>query len=147
MSSDKPIHDFANYKHPDNFGALLGYRVTGFDRDKKVGKVALTVTKELLSQSGKLHGGVISALLDYAAGTAVFTTLGKGDLASTVELKVNYFRPVLLGEEIEATAEVVFRGKKLCAVNAFLRRVGQDEPVAMASATYNVIEGNGGSTA
>ncbi len=147
MTTEKGFPDFQNYKHPDRFGALLGYRVTSFDRENREGKVALTVREDHLSPAGKLHGGVISSLLDYTCGLAVFSTLGKTDFSSTVELKVNYFRPVLLGEEIEATAKVVFRGKKLCAVNAFLHRVGQEEPVAMASATFNVIEGNGGSTA
>jgi uncharacterized protein (TIGR00369 family) len=147
MSIDKKdISYFANYKHPDHFGQMLGYRVTAFDPVAKEAKVGLTVKDDHLSPSGKLHGGVISSLLDYTCGVAVFTTLGKNDFASTVELKVNYFRPVLNGEEIEASAKVVFRGKKLCAVNAFLHRVGQEEPVAMASATFNVVE-NGGSTA
>lgn len=144
---DARFPDFENYKHPDRFGALLGYRVTGFDVEKKEGRVALTVRADHLSAAGRLHGGVTSALLDYTCGLAVCTTLGKSDLTSTVELKVNYFRPLLEGDEIEATATVVFRGKKLCAVSAFLHRIGQDEPVAMASATYNVSSGNGGSTA
>lgn len=142
MSVDKKdIIYFDNYKHPDRFGNVLGYRITAFDREKREAKVALTVKEDHLSPSSKLHGGVISSLLDYTCGIAVCTTLGKSDFCSTVELKVNYFRPVLLGEELEATAKVVFRGKKLCAMNALLHRVGQEEPVAMASATFNVIEG------
>ncbi len=147
MSTDvKDLRHFENYQHPDRFGELLGYKIALVDRDRREARVDLKVRGEHMSAANKLHGGVISALLDFACGVAVCTTLGKADLCSTVELKVNYFRPVLEGEDLEATAKVVFRGKKLCALTALLRRKGQDEPVAMASATYNVIEGNGGST-
>ena len=137
----KDIKYFENYRHPDRFGALIGYRIVGFDRETREARVALTVRDDHMSPANKVHGGVISALLDYTCGIAVCTTLGKSDFCSTVELKVNYFRPVVRGEELEATARVVFRGRKLCAMTALLHRSGQVEPVAMATATFNVVEG------
>ena len=61
------------------------------------------------------------------------------DFCSTVELKVNYFRPLLPGDKLSSTAEVVFRGKRLCVVHARLYRRREHEPVAMATATFNVV--------
>jgi acyl-CoA thioesterase len=141
------IHDFDHYRHPDNFGAFLGYRVVAFDRKTREARVALTVREDHLSPARKVHGGVISALLDYTCGTAAGTTLAKEDLCSTVELKVNYFRPLGLGDELEASARVVFRGRKLCALTAFLHRKGEADPVAMATATFNVVKGAGSDAA
>ncbi len=134
------IQYFENYQHPDNFGAFIGYKVVGFDRVAREARIRLTAREDHLSPAARMHGGVISALLDYTCGIAVCTTLNKDDLCSTVELKVNYFRPVMLGEELEAVARVAFRGKKLCALTAFLHKLGVEEPVAMATATFNVVE-------
>ena len=131
---------FAGHRHPDHFGTFIGYEVTSFDRAQREVRLKLTVREKHLSPSGRMHGGVISAFLDYSCGVAVCTTLNAGDLCSTVELKVNYFRPLQLGDELESVARVVFRGKKLCALTAFLYKSGSDEPVAMATATFNLIE-------
>ena len=69
----------------------------------------------------------------------MFTTLGPDDFCSTVELKVNYFRPIELGDRLRARTEVVFRGNRLCVVYGFLYRQGEKKPVAMATSTYNVV--------
>jgi acyl-CoA thioesterase len=136
--------EFDSYTHPDRFGALLGYKVTVFDRAAGEARVVLTIREDHLSPAAKVHGGVIASVLDYACGIAVLTTLDKADRCSTVEIKINYFRPVDLGEELEAVAKVAFRGKKLCALIATLHRKGDGEQVAMASATFNVAPGGKG---
>lgn len=146
-ASAPAVPAFANYRYPDYFGILLGYQIAAFDPVAREARVRLTVRQDHLSLAGRVHGGVISALLDYTCGLAAFTTLSSRDVCSTVELKVNYFRPGILGDELEAFARVAFRGNKLCAMNAFLYRQGEEEPMAMASATFNVIAvKNGGST-
>ena len=43
---------------------------------------------------GTIHGGVIGTLLDSAMGCAVHTRLEAGQSYTTLELKVNYVRPV-----------------------------------------------------
>ena len=128
-----------NYDHPDKFGNWLGYRVLRASRASHEAAVALDIREDHLSPAGRVHGGVISAFLDFACGAAVFTTLGPYDFCSTVELKVNYFRPIELGDRLRARTEVVFRGKRLCVVYGFVYRRGERKPVAMATSTYNVV--------
>ncbi|WP_258062735.1 PaaI family thioesterase [Arthrobacter sp. B0490] len=43
---------------------------------------------------GAVHGGLVCALLDSALGCAVHTTLPKGIGYTSIEIKVNYLRPV-----------------------------------------------------
>lgn len=43
---------------------------------------------------GSVHGGYVATLLDSALGCAVHSTLEQGDGYTTVELKVNYVRPL-----------------------------------------------------
>jgi acyl-CoA thioesterase len=129
-----------NYRHPDQFGEWLGYRVLRINREKHVAETALEIREDHLSPAGRVHGGVISAFFDYSCGAAVFSTLGESDFCSTVELKVNYFKPIYVGDELTALVRVIFRGKRLCVVHGYIYRNGEKAPVSMATATFNVVQ-------
>lgn len=128
-----------NYRHPDAFGKWLGYKVLNVDAKKMTSKTSLKVRADHLSPSGRIHGGVISAFFDIACAVAVFPTLGPHDFCSTVEIKVNYFRPMDKGDLLTARSQVVFRGKRLCVVHSLLYSKGHKEPVAMATGTFNIV--------
>ncbi|MBI2981366.1 MAG: PaaI family thioesterase [Deltaproteobacteria bacterium] len=126
-----------NYRCPDKFGKLLGYRLLEMNRGKMAARATLTLREDHLSPAGRIHGGVISSFFDFACGAAVFSTMRHEDFCSTVELKVNYFRPLLVGDRLVCNSQVVFRGNKLAVVQASLDR-GR-EKVAMASATFYIV--------
>lgn len=128
-----------NYKLPDKYGAWLGYRVVSFDRDKHEAQLALDLRDDHLSPAGKIHGGVVSGFFDFACGAAVFSTMDPEDYCSTIELKVNYFFPLDAGDRLICHAKVLFRGKRLCTVQALLYRNQKAEPVAAAMATFNIV--------
>ncbi len=132
-------HGLKNYQHPDRFGQMLGYQVVGVDRDAKSAETSLEIREDHLSPAGRVHGGVVSAFFDFAFGAATFTTLGERDFCSTVELKVNYLRPIERGDHLVAKTQVVFRGKRICVLQGMMYRNGLPEPVAMATATFNVV--------
>lgn len=130
-----------NYQYPDEFGNWLGYEVIRLDRKQFKAEVGLKIRKDHLSPARRVHGGVVSAFFDYSFGAAVFCTLGPKDFCSTVELKINYLQPIELGDHLVAKAQVIFRGKRLCVLNGFAYRNGKKEPVAMATATFNIVTG------
>jgi len=130
-----------NYRYPDKFGKWLGYKIKKLDGKKKIAVVTLRLREDHLSPAQRIHGGVVSAFFDFASGAAVFSTLGPRDFCSTVEIKVNFFKPLLVGDQLRAEAQVVFRGKRLCVVHSYAYRGKEKEPVAMATATFNVIVG------
>jgi uncharacterized protein (TIGR00369 family) len=60
---------------------------------------------------GTLHGGVVTALLDETMGWAIFH---QGIWGVTAKLEVTFRRPVLVGEEIIVSGELVSdRGRKI----------------------------------
>lgn len=128
-----------NYRETDRYGQWLGYKITKIDRKNKSATLELKLRDEHLSLAGRIHGGVISGFFDFACGAAVFATLGQNDFCSTVELKVNYFKPLNSGDHLECRSKVMFRGKRLCVIHALLTRKGSRQLVAMATATFNVV--------
>lgn len=128
-----------NYQLPDKYGSWLGYKAIKLDFKKQEAILGLTLREDHLSPAGRIHGGVISGFFDFACGAAVFLTMGPEDFCSTVELKVNYFSPLDAGDRLQCHSRVVFRGKKLCVVHALLYRNREKKPVAMATATFNIV--------
>jgi uncharacterized protein (TIGR00369 family) len=61
---------------------------------------------------GTLHGGIYCDLADAAMGYAYASTLGEAETFTTVELKINFFRPVREGK-LTAEARVVKAGSTL----------------------------------
>ena len=65
-----------------------------------------------MSRAARAHGGVLFSLLDTALGRAVIEELPPGRGCATVELKINYFRPVQSGT-IRASGRCVQRTRSL----------------------------------
>jgi uncharacterized protein (TIGR00369 family) len=70
---------------------------------------------------GTLHGGIYCDLADAAMGYAYASTLGEGETFTTVELKINFFRPVVKGR-IVAEATVIKAGGTLGYVECDVSR-------------------------
>lgn len=128
-----------NYTHPDLFGEMVGYQVKKLDKKRGRAEAALRILDKHLSPAARVHGGVISAFFDFSFGAAVFTTLGSHDFCSTVELKVNYLRPLNLGDLLRCKTQVIYRGKRLAVCEGFIYRNRDPKPVAIATATFNIV--------
>jgi len=61
---------------------------------------------------GTLHGGILCDIADAAMGMAFASTLGPKESFTTVELKINFFRPVWEAN-LRAEGKVVRRGRNL----------------------------------
>jgi uncharacterized protein (TIGR00369 family) len=63
--------------------------------------------------NGLVHGGLLATVLDSALGCAVQATLPRGVRYATLELKVNYLRPVLRDTgTLRCEARVVHAGRR-----------------------------------
>jgi uncharacterized protein (TIGR00369 family) len=82
---------------------------------------------------GTVHGGIYCDLADAAMGYAYAATLGEGETFTTVELKINFFRPVRRGK-LFAEARVIKAGSTLGYVECDITDQN-GKPVAKAAST------------
>jgi len=75
-------------------------------------QVVMKITKDVLQFYGNVHGGVLAGLMDSCIAAALTQELDPDQGASTVELKINYLRPVNQGT-LRAEGKVIQKGKKL----------------------------------
>lgn len=70
---------------------------------------------------GGVHGGVISAILDTAAGCSVHTTLAEGEGYTSLDLTVKFLRPVTVDSGLlRAVGRVIQRGRRTALAQAEL---------------------------
>lgn len=85
------------------------------------------------------HGGLVATLADSATGAAVSTLLDSGERCSTVDLQVDYLRPVPLSHGVlEAVGTVTHRGRRLAHADCRVHVGGRD--VAVARAVFSVFD-------
>lgn len=72
-----------------------------------------------MNTHGVVHGGVLFTLADTAMGAALFGALQPGQICATINVKINYFKPVF-GGQVLCISEVVNQGKNVAHLDASL---------------------------
>src|SRR5436190_74399 len=98
---------------PPPIGRLLGFVLEVIEPGRAV--IEMEADERHHNPMGTLHGGVYCDLADAAMGYAYAATLGEGEAFTTVELKINFFRPVRQGK-LTAEATVLRAGATLAYV-------------------------------
>ncbi len=100
---------------------------------------ALPLSGWLATPFGWPQGGFIVLLADLALALAAQTTLGRGHGMASVDIKVNFLRPVAGdGSILEARAKVVHRGRSLAVGTAEIVGAG-GRPVALATGSVALL--------
>ena len=90
-------------------GALMDFRITEIAEGRAVFEVE--PAEFHYNPIGVVHGGVAATLLDSAMGCAVHSTLPKGAGYTTLEIKVNYIRPLTAETgRVRCEAQVIHLG-------------------------------------
>jgi acyl-CoA thioesterase len=117
------------------FNGLVGLQLVRLHKDGVT--IACALRPELMNGSGVLHGGVAATLADVAVGMALARHLGRPRAATTVEMKINYLRPVPHGK-ITARSHLVRVGARLCCGRVEIFDA-EKRPVAAALLTYMIL--------
>jgi acyl-CoA thioesterase len=97
------------------FARLLGIELV----DIRPGSAELSfeIREDLMQNNGVVHGGAIASLIDTAMAFAIISVLSPKEKVTTVDLTVNYLRPLIKGK-VSAIAKVVKAGRSIIVVSA-----------------------------
>jgi len=96
---------------PPPLARLLGFEVETVEEGKVT--FVMVPAEYHYNPFGVVHGGVAATLFDSALGCAVQTLLPKATMAPTMQLDINYIRPITISTgRVRCSGQVVHLGKR-----------------------------------
>jgi uncharacterized protein (TIGR00369 family) len=122
---------------PPPVAALIGFTLSEVEPGRAV--VAFEAGRRHANPMGTVHGGVLCDIADAAMGMAYAATLDEDETFTTLELKINFLKPVRTGPLV-ATGRVVKGGRSIGLVECDVVD-DKDRLVARASSTCMTLRG------
>ena len=123
----------ASMVHP--YADLIGLEIEEQENGRSA--CSLSVTESLYNPHRVVHGAVLYALADTGMGAALYPSLAPDEICATVEIKINYYRPVTSGQ-IRCLTETVHRGKRVANLESSL--YAEERLVAKANGSYSIFK-------
>jgi uncharacterized protein (TIGR00369 family) len=115
---------------PPPVAQLIGFELLEVKPDRAV--FGMNVERRHQNPMGTVHGGILCDIGDAAMGCAVASGLAPAETYTTIELKINFFKPVR-EQRLTATGTVVRRTRKLVYAEAEVRDEGGSLVAKLAS--------------
>ena len=120
-----------DHPYADLLGLIVDEQRSGYS------KCTLTVTEKHLNPHRVVHGAVLYALADTGMGAALYPTLDAGEICATIEVKINYYKPVVSGV-ITCVTQVINRGKTVANLESAI--YAGEVLVARANGNYSIFK-------
>ena len=87
-------------------------------------------------ETGVIHGGVITTLLDNGGGAAVMTALEELRAVATLDLRIDYMKPATPGRDIVGYSHCYKLTRNVAFTRAVAYHERVDDPIATAVGTF-----------
>ena len=122
---------------PPPVATLIGFTIGSIEPGRVV--MEMDAGPQHANPMGTVHGGILCDLADAAMGMAYASTLDEGETFTTLELKINFLKPVWTGRLI-GTGRLVKAGHTVGLVECDVHD-DKDRLVARASSTCMTLRG------
>ena len=118
------------------FDELVGFEV--LPESDGTGKAQLIVSECHLNPNGVVHGGALFTLVDTAMGASLMQRLDEGEICATLQISMNFLRPVVSFDVVECEARVVNKGRRFANVRGEL--YVQEKLVGTADGNFAIMQ-------
>jgi acyl-CoA thioesterase len=122
---------------PHPFADLIGFTIPARGNGHCTSE--LVATTPHLNPNGVVHGAVLYALAATGMGGALTSALEEGQFCSTIEIKINYFRPALPGP-LRCETRVIHKGSRTAGLESEIFDE-RNRLIARATGTFMILDG------
>lgn len=122
---------------PDSIGDRMQFRLVGWDAQGRYYRFVCRTEPWMRNAAGTLHGGMCATVLDQAMGFIAYCVKPGPGLAPTIQMQLQYHRPLIPGEEVAVSVRVVSVTKHLISLSAEATEASAPEKLCLtATGTY-----------
>jgi len=120
------------------FNQALNLTLTEVSLSPAIAVMQLPYDERLVGnpETGVIHGGALTTLMDAASGAAVFLAIKARSAIATLDLRIDYLRPATPGKEINARAHCFKTTHNVAFVRTMAFHEDPEDPIAAASGTF-----------
>jgi uncharacterized protein (TIGR00369 family) len=123
---------------PPPIAELIGFTILSAERGQAV--IEMNAAERHANPMGTLHGGVLCDIADAAMGMACASTLGEGETFTTLEMKINFLKPIRKAK-LRAVGRIVKEGRTISLAECDVTDESQ-QLVAFATSTCMTLRGD-----
>ena len=122
------------------YNAALG--MVAVEASREGATVLVPYRAELVGNpdTGVLHGGVVTGVVDGACGMAVFLKRGSPARIATLDLRIDYLKPATPPKDVRVRAECYKLTRQVAFVRASAFHDDPSDPIAAAAGTFIIFE-------
>ena len=122
---------------PGSIGDMLQFVLVSYDPEASIYELRCKTMDWMRNIAGTLHGGMCATLVDQAMGCVAYCAKPGEGIAPTVEMNVNYHRPLIPGEDVLIRVELVSVTRHLMHLRSEAFRVDYPhKPCISATGVY-----------
>jgi uncharacterized protein (TIGR00369 family) len=114
----------------------LGMEVVEMEREHCVFRLPYAPKLVGNPDTGVIHGGVITALLDAASGASVFASMSSWVPIATLDLRIDYLRPAEPNRDVHARATCYRMTRNVAFTRAVAYHDDPADPIASSVGTF-----------
>ena len=111
------MHD-ERQANPDDVNGKMDPHYVATDYEEGTMTVVFEVKEWELNRVGILHGGIISTMIDHAAGSAVFAFIGHW--CPTLDIDIKFISQAVLGDKLKCVGRVIHAGERFVTAECIM---------------------------
>lgn len=136
----RQLFDLMVNANPGDYFHQLGLAIDAVEAGKV--RVKLPYGEHLVGNpdTGVIHGGVLTSMLDTCCGFATVTALALPELCPTMDLRIDYMRPATAGATLYAEGEVYRVTEQVIFTRGVAFHEDRSKPVAHCVANFSRLD-------
>ncbi len=129
-------------KAPGSIGDQMEFRVLEEDREKGEYVLQCRTEEWMRNALGTLHGGMCATVVDQAMGFVAYSYMYDQGTAPTLQMSLNYHKPMIPGEDVIVRVRVVSLTRSLISMTCEASMASDPDRICLTGAATSFLKKN-----